>query len=252
MRFVELEEAKVLPGARLVVVGVVPSPWSQGALGLLDLKQVDYAAVRFQRGDEALRAWTGASNAPVLFVDGEPPRTGWADILAAVERMDGPPLVPAGAEARVRLMGLAHEILGEGGLGWSVRLLLTHAGLTTEGKRGWPVPLARYLGPKYGYAPERVEAARARAREALAALGRALEGGGGEYFFGAAPTALDVYAAAVMGIIAPMAEAECAMPVVIRRAFETLDDEVKAAVPEGLLAHRRRMFERHLVLPVRV
>lgn len=250
MRFVELEEAKVLRGVRLVVVGVVPSPWSQGALGLLDLKQVDYAAVRFKRGDEALRAWTGAHNAPVLFVDGEPPRTGWADILAAVDRMGGPPLVPAGADARVRLMGLAHELLGEGGLGWSVRLLLTHAGLTTEGKRGWPVPLAQYLGPKYGYAPERVEAARARAREALALLGRAL--GEGEYFFGEEPSALDVYAAAVMGIVAPMAEAECAMPAVIRRAFETLDEEVMAAVPETLLAHRRRMFERHLVLPVRV
>jgi glutathione S-transferase len=252
MRFVELEEAKTLRGPRLVVVGAVPSPWSQGALGLLDLKGADYVAVRFRPGDEAIRSWTGAHNAPVLLLDGEPARTGWADILAAVDRMPGPPLVPADADARVRLLGLAHELLGEGGLAWSVRLLLTHAGLTTEGRLGWPLPLARYLAPKYGYAPERVDAARARARGVLAHLGRALEASDGDYFFGDTPSALDVYAATALSIIAPLAEADCAMPPPIRRAFETLDDDVKSAVTPMLLDHRARMFARHLVLPVRV
>jgi hypothetical protein len=34
MRFVEFEEARAASGLRLVVAGGVPSPWSQGAMGI--------------------------------------------------------------------------------------------------------------------------------------------------------------------------------------------------------------------------
>jgi hypothetical protein len=36
----------------------------------------------------------------------------------------------------------------------------------------------------------------------------------------------------------------------VRRAFETLDADVRAAVPASLRAHRDLMFARHLPLPV--
>ena len=156
--------------------------------------------------------------------------------------------------ARVRMFGLSHELLGEGGLGWSVRLLLTHLGLTTDGERGWPKPVAEYLAPRYGYGPERVSAARARALGVLAQLDRTLaesRARGHEYLLGAAPTALDVHCAVSLAPLVPMSEAECPMPPPVRRAFETLDDDVRAAVSSALLAHRALMFERHLVLPVR-
>ncbi|HVU50316.1 MAG TPA: hypothetical protein VHL80_06500 [Polyangia bacterium] len=255
MRFVELEEARAARGLRVVIAANVPSPWSLAALGTLDVKGLDYLAVRLRRGDDATRGWAGARNAPVVLLDDEPPRTGWAEILALAERLGGRlPLVPADDDARVRMFGLAHEILGEGGLGWSVRLLLTHLGLETDGRRGWPRAVADYLAPRYGYAPERVDGARARALGVLALLDRTLaesHARGHEYLLGAAPTALDIHCAVALGVIAPLTEAECPTPAPVRRAFETLDDEVRAGVTAGLLSHRALMYARHLVLPVR-
>ena len=135
----DLEEARAASGLRVVIATNVPSPWSQAALGAFDVKGLDYLAVRLRRADDEIRRWTGARNAPVVLYDDEPPRTGWAEILALAERLGGRvSLVPADDGARVRMFGLSHEILGEGGLGWSVRLLLTHLGLETDGRRGWP------------------------------------------------------------------------------------------------------------------
>jgi glutathione S-transferase len=254
VRFVELEEARAAGGLRVVIAANLPSPWSQSALGAFDIKGLDYVAVRLRRSDDDVRRWTGARNAPVVLYDDEPPRTGWAEILALAEHLGGRvSLVPGDDAARVRMFGLSHEILGEGGLGWSARLLLTHLGLTTD-DRGWPRPVADYLAPRYGYAPERADAARARAIAVLGLLDRALaesRARGHEYLLGAAPTAVDIHCAAVLAPIVPMPEAECPMPPPVRRAFETLDEEVRDAVSDALLAHRALMFARHLVVPVR-
>jgi hypothetical protein len=255
MRFVELEEARQASGLRVVIATNVPSPWSQAALGAFDMKGLDYLAVRFRRGDEEMRRWTGSRNAPVVLFDDEPPRTGWAEIVTLGERLGGRmSLVPGDDERRVRMFGLSHELLGEGGLGWNVRLLLTHAGLTTDGRAGWPKPVAEYLAPRYGYAPARVPAARARAIGALRLLDAVLaesRGRGQAYFLVPSPTALDLHAAVTLGTIWPLPEAQCPMPAPLRHAFDTLDREVKQAVSPALLEHRARMFSEHLVLPVR-
>ena len=255
MHFVELEEAKTAKGVRLVIATNVPSPWSQAALGLFDMKGLDYLAVRFRRGDEEIKRWTGARNAPAVLLDDEPPRTGWAEIVTLAERLGGKmSLVPDDDERRPRMFGLSHEILGEGGLGWSVRLLLTHASHVTDGHEGWPKPVAEYLAPRYGYAPERVSASRARAIAVLRLLDRTLaesRAGGHDYLLGPAPTALDVHAAVGLAVIEPLPEAQCPMPAPVRHAFETLDRALKDAVSPELREHRALMFERHLVLPVR-
>lgn len=255
MRFVELEEARAARGLRVVIATNVPSPWSQAALGLFDMKGLDYLAVRFKRGDEEIKRWAGARNAPAVLFDDEPPRTGWAEIVMLAEHLGGAlSLVPDDDERRVRMFGLSHEILGEEGLGWSVRLLLTHASLTTDGREGWPKPVAEYLAPRYGYAPDRVTAARARAIGVLRLLDRTLADGRARdqrYLLGPVPTALDVHAAVALAVIDPLPEAQCPMPAPVRHAFDTLDQEVKAAVSGALREHRALMFERHLVLPVR-
>ena len=151
MRFVELEEARQASGLRLVIATNVPSPWSQAAMGLFDMKGLGYLAVRYRRSDEEIRRWTGARNVPVVLFDDEPPRTGWAEIVTLGERLGGRmSLVPDDDDGRVRMFGLSHEILGEEGLGWNVRLLVTHASLTTDGRAGWPKPVAEYLAPRYG------------------------------------------------------------------------------------------------------
>ena len=255
MRFVELEEARQASGLRLVIATNVPSPWSQAAMGVFDMKRLDYLAVRYRRSDEEIRRWTGARNVPVVLFDDEPPRTGWAEIVALGERLGGQvSLVPDDDDRRVRMFGLSHEILGEGGLGWNVRLLVTHASLTTEGRTGWPKPVAEYLAPRYGYAPDRVPATRARAIGTLRLLDAVLaesRSRGHAYFLGPSPTALDLHTAVTLGTIWPLPEAQCPMLPPIRHAFETLDQEVKAAVSPALLEHRAQMFSRHLVLPVR-
>jgi glutathione S-transferase len=255
MRFVEVEEARAAAGLRLVIAGGVPSPWSQGALGLCDLKGAEGLMVRYRRGADAVTRWTGAHNVPVAMFDDEPPRTGWAEILTRTDRLPGPALVPTDDDGSARLFGLAHEILGEDGLGWSVRLLLVHASFTTEGREGWPLPVAKYLAPKYGYAPERVEGSRLRARAVLDLLDRTLaesQARGHAYLLGAVPSALDVYCAAGLGMIVAMPHEVCPMLAPVRHAIETLDPTVRSAVTPALLAHRALMFDRHLTLPVRL
>ncbi len=255
MRFVELEEARATKGIRVVIATNVPSPWSQAALGLLDMKGLDYLAVRFRRGDEQIKSWTGAWNAPIVLVDDEPARTGWAEIVMLTERLGGPlSLVPENDEARVKMFGLSNEVLGEGGLAWCVRLLLIHRSFETDGREGWPKPVADYLAPRYGFAPDRVASSRSRAVSVLSLLDQILaesRGRGNEYLLGPAPTALDVHAAVVLAVVAPLPDTECPMPPPVRHAFETLDPSVRQAVPSALVQHRALMFERHLVRPVR-
>jgi hypothetical protein len=255
VRFVELEEARAARGLRVVVATNVPSPWSQAMLGVLDMKGLDALVVRFRRNDDEIKRWTGTRNAPVALYDDEPPRAGWAEIVALAERLGGRvSLVPADDERRVRMFGLSHEILGEGGLGWSARVLLTHASVVTDGREGWPKPVAEYLAPRYGYAPGRADEARARAIGVLRLLDRVLgesRARGHDYFLGAAPTALDVHAATALAPLLPMPESECPMPPPVRHAFETIDRDVRDAVSPALIEHRAMMFARHLVLPVR-
>jgi len=57
---------------------------------------------------------------------------------------------------RVRRFGLAHEIMGEGGMLWSARLCTIDAGLETDGARGFPPMMGQYLAARYGYVKERV------------------------------------------------------------------------------------------------
>ncbi|MES1165358.1 MAG: hypothetical protein ABUR63_06370 [Verrucomicrobiota bacterium] len=256
MTVVDFETARAARGLRVVYLDSVPSPWSQAALGLFDLKGLDYVLVPFRKFAQAVRDQTGANNAPVVLFDGEQPRTGWAEILALAERLGGRmSLVVDDDDGAVRMYGLSHAILSEGGLGWSVRLLLTPASLTTDGRQGWPPPVAAYLAPKYGYAADRVPGARARAIRVLSLLARTLadsQAAGHPYMLGSAPTALDVYAATALGVIAPLPHDVCPMPDVVRHAVATLDADVRAAVPASLVRHRDLMYARHLRVPVRL
>ncbi len=256
MTLVDFETARAARGLRIVWPEKIPSPWSQAALGLFDMKGFDYLLVPFRPFAPAVREHTGSINAPVVLFDDEPARTGWAEILALAERLGGRvSLVPEDDDRAVWMYGLSHALMSEGGLGWSVRTLLTHASVTTGGREGWPAPVAAYLAPKYGYAPDRVPAARARAIRVLGLLARTLaesEAAGHPYLLGPAPTALDVYAATSLGVMVALPHETCPMPDVLRHAISTLDAEVRAAVPASLLRHRDLMYARHLRVPVRL
>jgi glutathione S-transferase len=256
IRFVDLDEARAARGLRLVVLGALPSPWSEAAKGIFDVKEIDYLAVRFHPRDEQVRAWTGSHNAPVVLFDDEPPRTGWAEILALGERLGGRvSLVPHDPDERVLFFGLAQEILGEGGIVWCVRLLVIHAGLTTEGREGFPPRVAGYLGKKYGYAHERIAPAKGRLLSGLRLLSQKLEASrsrGFAYVAGPALSALDIYVAAALAVLVPLPDELCPMLPPLRHAFETIDPAVRAAVTPALIEHRDFIYQHHLALPVQL
>lgn len=251
--FVDLEVARHAPGLRLVVVADVPSPWSIAARSILQLKGLPVRLVRMGPPDDAVRSWTGVRNAPVLMYEDEPPRSGWFEILAFAERLRPEvSLVPAAARDRASMFGLTHELMSEGGLLWSMRLMTIAASIESEGRVGWPIRVARYLGARYGYSNGCEPAARTRLFQALQLLGEQLASSGGPYYFGDRLTALDVYSAAAMHSLAPLAPEQCPMHPVVRATFEWVHTQVRAELPQSLVAHRDRMYAAHLTLPVQL
>ncbi|MCJ0764801.1 hypothetical protein [Variovorax terrae] len=251
-QYVSVEEALQHDGLRMVVVGQVPSPWGEAAKGILHIKRIDWVAVRLAYDSEPLKAWTGARNGPVALYRNEPPRAGWADILLLAERLaPAPSLLPADPAERALVFGLAHEICGEAGLGWSRRLQLIHAGL--HGAGGFPERVAKYLGKKYGYSPEAGAAADARVAQLLGMLAARLQAqraAGSPYYVGHALSAADIYSATFAALFDPLPPAQCAMDAGTRAAFETRDAQTAAALDPILLAHRDRVYAEFLELPL--
>ena len=251
-QYVSAEEAIGRGGLRMVVVGGVPSPWGEAAKGVLHIKGIDWVAVRLAYDSEPLKQWTGQPSAPVAIYGDERPRGGWAEILLLAERLaPTPPLLPPDPAERALVFGLAHEICGEGGLGWSRRLQLVHAGL--EGHGGFPERVAKYLGRKYGYRPEAGASYGVRVVELvgmLAARLKAQREAGSRYHVGRSLTAVDVYSATVAAMFRPLPQDQCAMDAGTRAAFETRDAQTEAALDPILFEHRDMMYAEHLELPL--
>lgn len=251
LEFVDVSTARAARGVRLVVPGIVPSPWSEAAKGLFQIQQVQALAVRQgPRPDPEITAWVPHHNVPIVLYGDEPPRTIWSEIVALADRLGEPgALVPTTVERRAHAFGMIHEIAGEDGLGWNARLLMIDAGLRTNGARGFPTPIARYLAPKYGHAEGQADRARARLRAILVALREAL--GDREFFADNRPGALDVYAATFLTAVSPLTEADCPkMLPALRHAFAAAAEEIGPEVSQELAAHRMRMLERHLGWPI--
>ncbi|HXY96351.1 MAG TPA: hypothetical protein VEH00_05195 [Steroidobacteraceae bacterium] len=250
--YIGVEEARTRAGLRMVVVGDLPSPWGEAAKGILHVKGIPWAAVRLVYDSEPLREWAGQRSGPVAIYDDERPRAGWDEILLLAERLaPAPALLPTDPAERALLFGISHEICGEAGLGWSRRLQLIHAGLQSAG--GFPAPVAKYLGKKYGYRPETGLAAAARVAALLGMLASRLKSqhaNGSRYYLGHSLTAVDIYSAAFMALFHPLPQAQCAMSASTRAAFETRDAQTAAALDPILLEHRDLMYAQHLELPL--
>jgi glutathione S-transferase len=251
-QYVGVEEAIKRPGLRMVVVGNVPSPWGEAAKGILHIKGIEWVAVRLTYDDEALKEWAGQRSGPVAVYNNERPRSGWAEILLLAERLaPTPSLLPANPAERALVFGLAREICGEGGLGWSRRLQLVHTGLQHAG--GFPEPVCKYLSRKYGYSPAAGAAASARVADLLRMLVARLQAqaqAGSRYYVGDALTAVDVYSATFMAMFAPLPLEQCKMEASSGAAFERRDREIEAALDPILFAHRDMMYTQRLELPL--
>ncbi|CAN0410127.1 unnamed protein product, partial [Phaeothamnion confervicola] len=138
INYVSIAAARALGGLRLVLGSyAIPGPWRESCKALFDVKGIPYTSVRCSNAGASetsfgadgthseLIAWTAQSSAPVAVWEDERPRSSWIDQLNLAERLAPEPcLVPPDFEARVRMFGLINEIAGEGGLGWSKRLIL--------------------------------------------------------------------------------------------------------------------------------
>jgi glutathione S-transferase len=250
--YVSVEEAIKRHGVRMVVVGDVPSPWGEAAKGILHIKGIAWVAVRLAYDSEVLKEWAGQRSAPVVIYENERPRSGWAEILLLAERLaPTPSLLPANPDDRALVFGLAHEVCGEGGLGWARRLQLVHAGLHNAG--GFPERVSRYLSKKYGYSPEAGAAAGPRVAELLRILIARLKAqhqAGSRYYVGNALTAIDVYSATFAAMFDPLPPGQCNMEASARAAFSARDAHIDAALDPILFEHRDMMYAQRLELPL--
>jgi glutathione S-transferase len=252
IEFISVEEAIGAPGLRMVVVGNIPSPWSEAAKGILHVKGIPWKAVRLSYDSAAFKDWAGQRSGPIAVYGNEAPRAGWAEILLLAERLaPQPALLPADPADRALAFGLAHEICGEQGLAWSRRLQLVEAGL--KGAGGFQSKVAAYIGKKYGYTPEAGASATRRVIELLGMLAsrlKAQRAAGSDYYVGASLTAVDIYGATALALLRPLPQDVCAMDPATRAAFELREPATDAALDDVLLAHREMMYERHLGLPL--
>lgn len=253
--YVDIPTARDAPGVRIVVSGLVPSPWSEAAKGLFRIADVPVLAVRRGRDGRDVTAWTGVDNVPVVLHDADPVRTHWAAITGLAARLAGADtVIPDDLEQRVRAMGLLNEIAGEGGLGWNGRLAMIDASITSEGKRGFALPLAHYLAKRYGYTPSAAATARARVERQLQALAdalRAQQAVGHRYLGGARVSALDVYLATFLTPLSAIAPEDCPrLEPAMRQGFASAHEAFGALVPAELWAHRAFVFQRHLGWPI--
>lgn len=251
MRAIGITEAKTRSGLRLVSRPGVPTPWAEAAKAIFHVKGLEFARVH-EGPDErgAQLEWTGEAGAPVVAYDNEPVRTGWDEILWLAERLSSDPsLLPREATARVQVLGLAHEICGELGLGWSLRLMMIDRSINQAGEPGvFPVKIANYLAGKYGYRPDSIALARARVRDVLASLAEHLADR--RYIVGASLTAVDLYWAAFGNMFGLLTPDELPAADMVRNAWRGVGDLMIGDVPETLRAHHRYVYETYLELPV--
>jgi glutathione S-transferase len=249
--YITITEARTAPGLRLVCLRGVPTPWTEAARGIFRVKGLDcrYAARGRDEPRDALVQWAGDSSVPVVAYEREKLRTGWAEILLLAERLSPEPaLLPADPERRAEAFGVAHEISGEMGFGWCVRLLMIQRSLGHGAGPAFPAEAAAMLGAKYGLVPDSVRVARARVLAVLGMLDARLARQ--PFLVGDELSAVDIYWATFANLLTPLPEHELPAAPLIRAVYSGSDAELVDAVTERLRGHQRNVYERYLELPV--
>ena len=252
MKYLAVEEARNLPGLRLVLTAGVPGPWGEAAKAILAHKGLDFTAVYQEGGGEnaALRDWTGQTSAPVLVYEDQPPVSHWLDLLMLAERLaPDRPLLPGRYEERALALGLSALIAGVDGFGWNRRLQMLAPMMALPDP---PAPLRRLAG-KYGWS----ERAHAEATGKLEAISAELDGrlarqraAGSPYLVGGEISAADFYWANFAGMLKPLPPRDNPMPDYLRSTYASADERTRACLTPALEAHRDMMYERHISLPL--
>lgn len=248
--YVDIEKAKQMRGLRLVLTAGVPgAPWTEAAKAVFEVKKIPFVRVAQRPGitDAALREWTGHANAPVAMYEDERARPGWLEILHLAERLaSAPRLIPQSSRERVQMFGLANELMSEDGLVWCRRLMMFD-------QMGSDSGFAKLRGRDYGYTREDAQRAPQRVLDILALFAeqwRAQRELGRRFLVGDALSAVDLYWATMVAIVAPLPPDTCPMPDGLRQAYEGAPQHIRAALDPMLLEHRDFIYRTYLTLPI--
>jgi len=254
-KWLNVAEGRASEGLRLVLTAGVPGPWGEAAKAVFHVKGIDHVRIPQSGGrpNPDLVAWTGESNAPQAILGDEPGRSEWSSIIGLGERLaPDPPLIPADPETRAQMFGLIHALAGEGGFGWSRRLMLFTPLMTLPDGH----PGRRSLGnmaARYGYSETSAAQAPARAAEIVGLLGRQWSRqreANRDYLVGEQLSALDLYWAAFAALLEPLPHALCPMPDGLRNAYDQGHPLIDEALDPALLEHRQRIYAEFLELPI--
>jgi glutathione S-transferase len=249
MQYLSVAEAREATGLRLVLTARVPGPWGEAVKAVFKVRAIDYIPVEqiAMEANDELFAWTGHRNAPILCVEGEPPRTTWLDILLLAERRGaGPALLPEGFEDRALCLGLITEIAGVDGLGWNRRLQMM--AMVSRGADA-PPSTAR----DYGMSRAAVARAPERVASILRGLAERLErqkGAGSPFLVGDRLSAADLYWACFSMMMRPLPADVNPMPGWLWPLYSHCGEIVDRAVEPILIEHRDRIYRDHIGLPL--
>lgn len=267
--WLSVDQARTTPGVRITDSPYWAALWSQVLRGILHVKRIPYHKVvhpPYSHADpdaqRPLLEWTAQTSVPTMISgDGTPYgdviRNDWLNQLMLAEQLQPEPsLIPSQAKVRVKMFGLANEIMSPQGLMWNGRLAMaalmdtTHL---TEKQRDFFSP-GKFLGGKYAHNAKAKEPME-NMRECLSLLDEQLSKNGetgSPYFCGDKLSALDIYwaYASIMAKALPPDE----MPVmrVNRAMYPPLNEAIADALTPRLLAHRAFIFDEHLELPMAV
>ena len=255
MKYLSVKEARDLPGLRLVLTAHMPGPWGEAAKYIFGARRIEYVPVEqlaMEPNDE-LFAWAGMRNAPIAMYADEPAQSTWLEILLLAERLgSGPSLIPEDPIDRALMMGFSTEICSPDGFAWSRRLEMMGRPSTRNPSDGAQYDMTRMMR-SYGVSQESMDRAPGRMISIMQGLARQLhqqQALGSDYLVGSQLSAADLHWAAFTGFIAPLPPELCPMPDFMRDNYTHLTPELAKALDPILLAHRDRIYQRHITLPM--
>ncbi|MEM7541993.1 MAG: hypothetical protein AAF384_10470 [Pseudomonadota bacterium] len=265
--YVSIEEARQQDGLRIILPEItVPGPWFESCKCIYYVKGLEFIAVRganlgspgiaigMNGTQSQLVEWTGQSSLPVVVYNNDLPRSNYVQQLRLAERLNPQPkLIPDDVEDRVRMFGLANELLGENGMVWDYRLTMVTAGVNAPGASDEQKGLFGFLGQKYGYSEETGKEAMRRVCDRIQLMAGQItdqKAHGSKYLIGDSLTALDIYWACACGLIAPMDEGRCPMSTDFRAIYGQLDEPSQEALIDELIKHRDFIYDKYLELPI--
>jgi glutathione S-transferase len=255
MKYLSVEQARGMPGLRLVLTAHMPGPWGEAAKYIFGARKVDFVPVEqlAMETNDDLFAWTGMRNAPIAMYENEPPQSTWLEILLLAERIgSGPSLIPEDPLDRALMMGISIEICSPDGFAWNRRLEMMGRPSTRNPSGDSKYDMKR-MTLSYGVSQENMDRAPGRMISIMQGLATQLKNQrdkGSEYFVGDRLSACDLHWAAFTGFIAPLSPEKCPMPDFMRDNYTHLTPELAEALDPILLEHRDRVYQRHIKMPM--